>query len=101
MFCLLVGCCCCWICHGEARLRRAIIIKTILVYYYTAAEAVALRAGDPPDGSHAAVQIVESARFAEIVQVLFDQASLAGGMDLKDPSAYVERMNRLLLDLLK
>jgi molecular chaperone HtpG len=43
----------------------------------------------------------DEARFAEIVQVLFDQASLAGGMDLKDPAAYVERMNRLLLDLLK
>jgi molecular chaperone HtpG len=39
-------------------------------------------------------------RFAELVLVLFDQASLAGGMPLQDAAAYVERMNRLLLELL-
>ena len=39
-------------------------------------------------------------RFAELVEVLFDQASLAEGGTLQDPGAYVERMNRLLLQLL-
>ncbi len=39
-------------------------------------------------------------RFAELVLVLFDQASLAGGAPLADAPAYVERMNRLLLELL-
>ncbi|HEX7038130.1 MAG TPA: molecular chaperone HtpG [Pseudomonadales bacterium] len=39
-------------------------------------------------------------RFRELVLVLFDQASLAGGMPLADPAGYVERMNRLLLELL-
>lgn len=39
-------------------------------------------------------------RFAELVEVLFDQASLAEGGALQDPGAYVERMNRLLLQLL-
>ncbi len=39
-------------------------------------------------------------RFAELVLVLFDQASLAGGAPLSDAPAYVERMNRLLLELL-
>jgi len=39
-------------------------------------------------------------RFAELVLVLFDQASLAGGTPLPDAAAYVERMNRLLLELL-
>jgi molecular chaperone HtpG len=39
-------------------------------------------------------------RFAELVLVLFDQASLAGGDSLADAPAYVERMNRLLLELL-
>ncbi len=43
----------------------------------------------------------DEARFAELVLVLFDQASLAGGVPLRDAPAYVERMNRLLLDLLK
>jgi molecular chaperone HtpG len=31
---------------------------------------------------------------------LFDQASLAEGGSLQDPATYVERLNRLLLDLL-
>ncbi|XOV81861.1 MAG: molecular chaperone HtpG [bacterium] len=39
-------------------------------------------------------------RFAELVGILFDQASLAEGGALSDPGAYVERLNRLLLELL-
>ena len=39
-------------------------------------------------------------RFAELVGILFDQASLAEGGSLTDPAAYVERLNRLLLELL-
>ncbi len=39
-------------------------------------------------------------RFAELVGLLFDQASLAEGGALSDPAGYVERLNRLLLDLL-
>jgi len=39
-------------------------------------------------------------RFAELVGILFDQASLAEGGTLTDPGAYVERLNRLLLELL-
>ncbi len=39
-------------------------------------------------------------RFAELVGVLFDQASLAEGGALADPAGYVERLNRLLLELL-
>jgi len=39
-------------------------------------------------------------RFGELVEVLFDQASLAEGGSLQDPASYVERLNRLLLDLL-
>ena len=40
-------------------------------------------------------------RFAELVLVLFDQASLAEGDALQDAGAYVKRMNRLLLELLE
>ncbi|MEQ8860217.1 MAG: molecular chaperone HtpG [Pseudomonadales bacterium] len=40
-------------------------------------------------------------RFADLVLVLFDQASLAGGAPLPDAAAYVDRMNRLLVDLLE
>jgi molecular chaperone HtpG len=39
-------------------------------------------------------------RFAELVELLFDQASLAEGSALTDPAGYVERLNRLLLELL-
>jgi molecular chaperone HtpG len=45
-------------------------------------------------------QEADEARFAELVLVLFEQASLAGGVPLADPPAYVERVNRLLLELL-
>ncbi|NKB97736.1 MAG: molecular chaperone HtpG [Pseudomonadales bacterium] len=39
-------------------------------------------------------------RFAELVEILFDQASLAEGGSLQDPAQYVDRLNRLLLELL-
>ncbi|GAB5478905.1 MAG: molecular chaperone HtpG [Marinobacter nauticus] len=38
-------------------------------------------------------------RFRELSAVLFDQATLASGEQLKDPGAYVSRLNRLLLEL--
>lgn len=40
-------------------------------------------------------------RFAELAKILFDQASLAEGGHLKDPAAYVQRLNKLLLELFK
>ena len=42
----------------------------------------------------------DEARFADLVWILFDQASLAEGTALGDASAYVNRLNRLLLELL-
>ncbi len=36
-------------------------------------------------------------RFADLASILLDQARLAGGDHLKDPAAYVARLNRLLL----
>ena len=39
-------------------------------------------------------------RFTDLVLVLFDQASLAEGGTLADSTSYVNRMNRLLLELL-
>ncbi len=39
-------------------------------------------------------------RFADLVKVLFDQASLAEGRSLADPGDYVRRVNSLLLELL-
>jgi molecular chaperone HtpG len=38
-------------------------------------------------------------RFADLGRILFDQASLAEGGQLDDPAAYVDRLNRLLLQL--
>ncbi|HEY7774605.1 MAG TPA: molecular chaperone HtpG [Marinagarivorans sp.] len=38
-------------------------------------------------------------RFADLAKVLFDQASLAEGGSLNDPAAYVQRLNKLLLEL--
>ncbi len=38
-------------------------------------------------------------RFADLAQILFDQASLAEGGHLDDPASYVKRLNKLLLEL--
>jgi len=38
-------------------------------------------------------------RFEDLAHVLFDQASLAEGGSLKDPAAYVKRLNKLLMDV--
>ena len=38
-------------------------------------------------------------RFAALATVLFEQAQLASGDQLEDPAAYVQRLNRLLLEL--
>ena len=38
-------------------------------------------------------------RFEDLARVLFDQASLAEGRQPEDPGAFVQRLNRLLLDL--
>ena len=42
----------------------------------------------------------DEARFADLVLVLFDQATLAEGVPLADAAAYVSRLNNLLLELL-
>lgn len=38
-------------------------------------------------------------RFADLAQILFDQAQLAEGGQLEDPGSYVQRLNKLLLEL--
>ncbi|HAW21775.1 MAG TPA: molecular chaperone HtpG, partial [Pseudomonas sp.] len=38
-------------------------------------------------------------RFSDLSHVLFDQAALAAGDSLKDPAAYVQRLNKLLVEL--
>ena len=45
-------------------------------------------------------QEADEDRFAEMVDILFDQANLAEGGTLADPAGYVDRLNRLLLELL-
>lgn len=39
-------------------------------------------------------------RFGDLTQILFDQAILAEGGQLDDPSAFVHKLNGLLLGLL-
>lgn len=41
----------------------------------------------------------DETRFADLSMILFDQAALAAGDSLKDPSAYVQRLNKLLVEL--
>ncbi|MEE4184621.1 MAG: molecular chaperone HtpG [Gammaproteobacteria bacterium] len=52
---------------------------------------------------HTLVQRLEgetdAERFADLTRVLFDQAALAEGRQPQDPGAFVQRLNRLLLDL--
>lgn len=38
-------------------------------------------------------------RFGDLAKVIFDQASLAEGGSLEDPGAYVQRLNKLLIEL--
>lgn len=38
-------------------------------------------------------------RFEDLSMILFDQAALAAGDSLKDPTAYVQRLNKLLVEL--
>ena len=40
-------------------------------------------------------------RFGDLVSILFDQASLAEGNSVTEPGAYVQRVNKLLVDLLR
>ena len=40
-------------------------------------------------------------RFGDLVSILFDQASLAEGNAVAEPGAYVQRVNKLLVDLLR
>lgn len=44
-------------------------------------------------------QEADEDRFADLTHILFDQAALAAGESLKDPGAYVARLNKLLLEL--
>ncbi|MEJ2417110.1 MAG: molecular chaperone HtpG [Exilibacterium sp.] len=38
-------------------------------------------------------------RFADLTHILFDQASLSEGGQLEDPAAYVQKLNKVLLEL--
>ncbi len=38
-------------------------------------------------------------RFADLTRVVFDQANLAAGGQLDDPASYVQRLNKLLLEM--
>ena len=40
-------------------------------------------------------------RFADLANIVFDQAHLAEGGQLDDPAAYVSRLNKLLLEMSK
>lgn len=42
---------------------------------------------------------VDEDRFKDLASILFDQASLAEGGHLADPAAYVQKLNKLLLEL--
>ncbi len=44
---------------------------------------------------------IQQDRFDELTKILFDQAVLAEGSQLEDPNAYVQRINKLLLELAK
>jgi len=57
------------------------------------------------NGDHPLVQRLDTEpdedRFSDMVLILFDQASLADGTVLLEPGEYVQRINRLLLNLLE
>ena len=41
---------------------------------------------------------VQEDRFEDLAQIVFDQAALSEGRALDDPSAYVKRINKLLME---
>ena len=53
--------------------------------------------------SHPLIGILDNesdeARFEELAQVVFDQATLAEGGQLDDPATYVQRLNRLIINM--
>lgn len=53
--------------------------------------------------THPLIEKLESeqdgTRFEALSRILFDQAALAAGNNLKDPGTYVKRLNKLLLEL--
>jgi len=55
------------------------------------------------NGDHPLIKRLEDEsdeqRFEDLTKVLFDQASLAEGQQLADPGSYVQRINRLLVEL--
>ena len=44
-------------------------------------------------------QEADEDRFADLTRVVFDQANLAAGGQLEDPASYVQRLNKLLLEM--
>ena len=46
-------------------------------------------------------QEADEDRFADLGNIIFDQAQLAEGGQLEDPAAYVSRLNKLLLEMSK
>ncbi|USE38623.1 hypothetical protein [Endozoicomonas sp. SCSIO W0465] len=42
---------------------------------------------------------VDEDRFADLPRVVFDQANLVAGGQLDDPASYVQRLNKLLLEM--
>ena len=44
-------------------------------------------------------QEADEDRFGELAKVIFDQANLAAGGQLEDPATYVQRLNKLLLEM--
>ena len=46
-------------------------------------------------------QEADEDRFADLANIVFDQAQLAEGGQLEDPAAYVSRLNKLLLEMSK
>jgi molecular chaperone HtpG len=44
-------------------------------------------------------QEADESRFADLAAIVFDQATLAEGGQLEDPASYVNRLNRLLLQM--
>ena len=44
-------------------------------------------------------QEADEDRFGELTRVIFDQANLAAGGQLEDPATYVQRLNKLLLEM--
>ena len=83
----------------ELNLKHPLLARLGEIKDATKGGTEAAGAGKDKDANDANTESADASRFADLIEILFDQASLAVGEQLADPTGYVRRINKLLFDL--